>query len=104
VENPDPGEADLAKVNINFIGLWRRFLGVRSVTVNLDTIDDARDYVELNFGPNYWRWLRSRGIRNMQSVWDSSTVLLNGSGLVGSERPGLKDGDNLDLVPRVAGG
>jgi molybdopterin converting factor small subunit len=94
----------LAKVNINFIGLWRLILGVRSLTVEVNTVDEARRYVEQNYGPLYWKWLRFRGIQKKQSVWETSNVLLNGRGLTGSEGPSLKDGDNLDLVPRVAGG
>jgi len=94
----------LAKVNINFIGLWRLILGLRSVTVEVNTVEDARDYVEANYGPLYCKWLRFRGRHDKQSVWETSNVLLNGRGLTGSEGPSLKDGDNLDLVPRVAGG
>jgi len=94
----------LARVNVNFIGLWRHFLGVRSIMVDVATVDEAKEYVELNYGPIYWNWLRSRGIHHMQSVWENSNVLLNGRRLTESVRQALDDGDTLDLVPRVAGG
>jgi molybdopterin converting factor small subunit len=101
---PRPAEADLAKVNINFIGLWRLILGLRSVTVEVNTVGNARDYVEMTYGPLYWKWLRFKGRHDRHSVWESSNILLNGRGLMSSEETRLKDGDNLDLLPRVAGG
>jgi molybdopterin converting factor small subunit len=94
----------LAKVNINFIGLWRLIMGVRSVTVEVNTLDEAGHYVERNYGPLYWEWLHFRGLHDKPSVWETSNVLLNGRSLAGLEGLGLKDGDTLDLVPRVAGG
>jgi molybdopterin converting factor small subunit len=94
----------LAKVNINFIGPWRLFLGVRTVTVEINSIDEARDYVENNYGPVYNKKLISKGVKKKQSVWDSSNVLLNGRNIKQLDEPVLKDSDNLDLLPRVAGG
>jgi len=94
----------LARVNINFVGPWRIFLGVRSVTVEIDSIDEARDYVENNYGPVFQKKLQSRGIKKKQSVWDNSNVLLNGRNIRQLDETVLKDGDNLDLLPRVAGG
>jgi molybdopterin converting factor small subunit len=94
----------LARVNINFIGLWRIFLGVRSVTVEIDSIDEARAYVETNYGPIFQNNLKSRGITKRQSIWDNSNVLLNGRNIRHLDKPVLKDGDNLDLLSRVAGG
>jgi len=94
----------LAKVNINFIGPWRLFLGVRTVTADVNNIDEARDYVETNYGHVYNKKLESRGVKKKQSVWDSSNVLLNGKNIRQLDEPVLKDGDNLDLLPRVAGG
>jgi molybdopterin converting factor small subunit len=94
----------LAKVNINFIGPWRVFLGVRSVAVEVNSIDEARDYVETNYGPVFQKKLNSRGINKKQSIWDNSNILLNGKNLSQLDKPVLKDGDNLDLLSRVAGG
>jgi molybdopterin converting factor small subunit len=94
----------LAKVNINFIGPWRLFLDVRTVTAEINSIDEARDYVETNYGPIFQKKLQSRGIKKKQSIWDNSNVLLNGRNIRQLDEPALKDGDNLDLLPRVAGG
>jgi molybdopterin converting factor small subunit len=94
----------LAKININFIGPWRIFLGVRSVTVEIDSIDEARDYVETNYGTIFHKKLKSRGINKKQSIWDNSNILLNGKNIRQLDKPVLKDGDKLDLLSRVAGG
>ncbi len=94
----------MAKVNINFIGPWRLFLGVRTVTVEINSIDEARAYVETNYGPVYNKKLISKGVKKKQSVWDSSNILLNGRNIRQLDKPELKDGDKLDLLPRVAGG
>ena len=94
----------MATVNINFIGLWRVFLGVRTVTVEINSIDEARDYVETNYGPVYQRQIESRGIKKKQSVWDNSNILLNGRNIGQLDKLVLKDGDKLDLLPRAAGG
>jgi molybdopterin converting factor small subunit len=94
----------MAKVDINFIGPWRLFLGVRSVTADLSNVDEARNYIETNYGPAYWKKLKSMGIGKKQSIWDNSNVLLNGMNIKQSNTPGLKNGDRLDIVPRVAGG
>jgi molybdopterin converting factor small subunit len=72
--------------------------------VEIDSIDEARDYVEKNFGPIFQKKLQSRGIKKKQSVWDNSNILLNGRNIRHLDKPVLKDGDNLDLLSRVAGG
>ena len=94
----------MARVNINFIGPWRLFLGTRTVTVEIDSIKEARDYVETNYGTIFQKKLQSRGIKRKQSVWDNSNILLNGRNIRQLDEPILKDGDQLDLLPRVAGG
>jgi molybdopterin converting factor small subunit len=94
----------LARVNINFIGPWRLFLGVRTVTAEINSIDEARDYVETNYGPVYNKKLRAKGVKNKQSVWDSSNVLLNDRNIRQLDEPVFKDGDDINLLPRVAGG
>jgi molybdopterin converting factor small subunit len=94
----------LPAININFIGSWRIFLGARTITVNVDSIDDVRAYVETNFGPVFEKRIKSIGTGKRQSIWDNSNVLLNGTNIKLLNRIDLKDGDKLDLLPRVAGG
>ena len=94
----------MTRVNINFIGPWRLFLGVRSITLEVTSIDEARDYVETNYGPVFQKKLKSRGVTKKQSIWDNSNVLLNGRNIRHLDKPVLKDGDRLDLLSKVAGG
>ena len=94
----------MARVTINFVGPWRLVLGERTVTAEVNTIDEARDYVETHYGPVYQKKLKSRGITKKQSIWDNSNILLNGRNIRQLDKPVLKDGDKLDLLSRVAGG
>lgn len=94
----------MARIDINFIGLWRVLLGVRSITVEVKDIDEARDYVETNYGPILQDKLISRGITNNWSIWDNSNVLLNGKNITQAHHSIFKDGDRLDMISKVAGG
>lgn len=91
-------------ININFIGPWRTLLGARTVTVNAENIGEARDYVENNFGPVFEKKIKSIGIGKKQSIWDNSNILLNGTNIKLLNKITFKDGDKLDLLPKVAGG
>jgi len=94
----------LAKVTINFIGPWRLFLGVGTVTIEANNIEEARVYIETTYGPVYQKTLKARGIHVKQSVWENSNVRLNRKAIRQIDEPVLKDGDNLDLLPKIAGG
>jgi len=94
----------LAKIDINFIGLWRLLLGVRSTTIDVVRIEDVRTYIETNYGPILADKLRSRGVTTKWAIWDNSNILLNGKNISQLDNPVLKDGDRLDLISKVAGG
>lgn len=94
----------LAKVNINFIGPWRVFLGVRAVTVDVNSLDEVKDYVEAHYGPAYEKKLKSMGANKKQPIWDNSNILLNGTNIKRLNVVILKEGDTLDMIPKVAGG
>ncbi|MGD0021401.1 MAG: hypothetical protein ABSC54_03775 [Smithellaceae bacterium] len=91
-------------ININFIGPWRTLLGARTVAVNVESIDEARDYVEAKFGPVFEKKIKSIGVGKKQSIWDNSNILFNGTNIKLLNKINFKDGDKLDLLPRVAGG
>jgi molybdopterin converting factor small subunit len=93
----------LARININFIGLWRVLLGVPSITVEVTSLDEARDYIETNYGPIFREKFRSRGNKK-PSIWDNSNILLNGKNINQLDNPVLRDSDKLDLLSKVAGG
>jgi molybdopterin converting factor small subunit len=94
----------LTSVNIKFVGLWRLFLGAQAVKVEANSIGEVRNYVETNYDPLYQHKLRSRGVKRMQSVWESSNILLNGRNIRQLDEPILEDGDTIDLIPMVGGG
>jgi molybdopterin converting factor small subunit len=91
-------------ININFIGPWKVILGVKTVTVNITSIDEARDYVETQFASVLEKKLESMGVNKKQPIWDNSNVLLNGKNIKTLNSVALKDGDKLDMIPKVAGG
>ena len=94
----------MAKININFIGPLKVFLGAQTITVDVEDIDEARNYVETHYGPAYEKKLKSLGVKAKQSILDSSVFLLNGKNIRQLDSPVLKDGDKLDLMLLVAGG
>jgi len=94
----------LAKVNINFIGPLKVFLGAQTVNVDVKDVDEARNYIETHFGPAFEKKLKSLGVNKKQSIWDNSVFLLNGKNIRQLDSPVLKDGDKLDLMLLVAGG
>jgi molybdopterin converting factor small subunit len=94
----------LPEININFIGPWRVFLGIQTVTVDADSIDEAKDYVETTFGPVFEKKIKSLGVGKKQSIWDNSNILLNGTNIKTLQTVIFNDGDRLDFVPKVSGG
>jgi molybdopterin converting factor small subunit len=94
----------LPAININFIGPWRVLLGARTVTVNVKNIGEARDYVENKFGPVFEKKIKAMKVGKKQSIWDNSNILLNGTNIKLLNKVTFKEGDKLDLLPRVAGG
>ena len=94
----------MAKVHINFIGPWRVFLGTRTLTVHANSIDEIRDYVETHYGPVYQKKLKSMGADKKQPIWSNSNILLNGTNIKTLNEVILRDGDQLDMIPLVAGG
>jgi molybdopterin converting factor small subunit len=72
--------------------------------VEVSSIDEARDYVEANYGPIFQSNLKSRGINKKRSIWDNSNILLNGKNINRLSEPILHDGDKIDLLSKVAGG
>jgi molybdopterin converting factor small subunit len=94
----------LPEININFIGAWRSLLGARTVTVNVDNIDEAKDYLEHNFGPVFEKKIKAMKVGKKESIWDNSNILLNGTNIKLLDKINFKAGDKIDLLPRIAGG
>ena len=84
--------------------MWRGLLGARTVTVNVENIDEARDYVENKFGPVFEKKIKAMKVGKKESIWDNSNILLNGTNIKLLNTINFKDGDKIDLLPRIAGG
>ena len=79
-------------------------LGARTVSVNVKNIGEARDYVENKFTPVFEKKIKAIGLGKKESIWDNSNILLNGTNIKTLKQVTFKDGDRLDLLPKVAGG
>jgi molybdopterin converting factor small subunit len=91
-------------IDINFVGPLRLFVGIRSTSIIVNNLEEARDYVELNFGPAFEKKIQAMGAQKKMSVWDTSNILLNGKNIQFLKTVKIKDGDRLDLISKVAGG
>ena len=94
----------MPEIKINFIGAWRSLLGTRTVVVNAENIGEARDYVENNFGPVLEKKIKTLKVGKKKSIWDNSNILLNGTNIKLLNTINFKDGDKIDLLPRIGGG
>jgi molybdopterin converting factor small subunit len=94
----------LASITINFIGQWRLYVGQRVIKVEADSINEVKDYIEDRFGPGFREKLISKGRRGHTSIWENSNILLNGKNIKQLHKPVLKNGDTIELLPRIAGG
>lgn len=90
----------MAKITINFLGAWQLFFTERSVQADVATMEEARRYVE----ERYEDKIQARGLKETGSIWEHSTILLNGKVVGKDQAVTLKDGDRLDLLFIVAGG
>jgi len=79
-------------------------LGARTVSVNVENIGEARDYVENKFAPVFENKIKAMKVGKKQSIWDNSNILLNGTNIKLLNKITFKDGDKIDLLPRIAGG
>ena len=94
----------MPEIKINFIGAWRSLVGTRTVVVNVENIGEARDYVENNFGPVLEKKIKTLKVGKKESIWNNSNILLNGTNIKLLNTINFKDGDKIDLLPRIGGG
>ena len=94
----------MPEIKINFIGAWRSLVGARTVVVNVENIGEARDYVENNIGPVFEKKIKALKVGKKESIWDNSNILLNGTNIKLLNTINFKDGDKIDLLPRIGGG
>jgi molybdopterin converting factor small subunit len=60
--------------------------------------------VEKNFGPAFEKKIKAMKVGKKESIWDNSNILLNGTNIKLLNTINFKDGDKIDLLPRIAGG
>ena len=94
----------MAAVNIRFVGPWRLYLGVERFTFLADTVEGALEQVENTYGPKYHARLLKGGITEKRRISDDSNILVNRVHIRQLADHGLKDGDNIDIIPRFVGG
>jgi molybdopterin converting factor small subunit len=94
----------MAAVNIRFVGPWRLYLGVEMFTLQAGTVEDAIDQLEASYGPRYHERLLKSGIAEKRRITDDSNILVNRVHIRQLADRSLKDGDNLDVIPRFVGG
>ena len=94
----------MALVNIRFVGPWRMYLEVEYATLNAGTVDDAMEQVEAIYGHKFHERLMKNGISEKRRICDDSNILLNRVHIRQINDRSLKDGDNLDIIPRFVGG
>ena len=94
----------MASITINFIGQWRLYVGERIIELEANNINEVKDYIEDRFGLVFQEKLRAKGIKGNSSIWENSNILLNGKNIKKFKKQVLKDGDVIELLPKIAGG
>jgi len=94
----------MASITVKFYSLWRQYLGVDSVPLQADNLDEALAEVEERFGPRLREQLRADGVQVDGKIQDYSLILLNGTSLRNLKQTGLKEGDTLQIFPPAMGG
>lgn len=94
----------MASVTVRFYSLWRQYLGIDSIKIEADNIQEALAQVEEKFGHQLRDQLSANGIQVDGKIQDYSLVLLNGASLRNLKQTDLKDGDQLQIFPPATGG
>jgi molybdopterin converting factor small subunit len=94
----------MASIAVKFYSLWRQYLGIDSVTIQADNLDEALAEVEERFGPRLREQLRADGAQVDGKIQDYSLILLNGASLRNLKQTSLKEGDILQIFPPATGG
>lgn len=94
----------MASVTIKFYSLWRQYLGIDSITIDADNLEQALAQVEEKFGQKLREQLMANGIQVDGRIHEYSLVLLNGASLRNLKQTNLKDGDQLQIFPPATGG
>jgi molybdopterin converting factor small subunit len=94
----------MPSVNVRFIGPWRLYLGIEHLSLEATTIQDVIEQIDLTYNPKYHETLRKKGITRQRRISDDSNIFLNRTNIRQLADYILKEGDNIDIIPRFAGG
>jgi molybdopterin converting factor small subunit len=94
----------MADVNLRFVGPWRMYMGIERFTLQACTFEDVIDQVEATYGPKYHERLLRSGITEKRKISDDSNILVNRVHIRQLADHSLKDGDNIEIIPRFVGG
>ncbi len=94
----------MASITVRFFSLWRQYLGIDSITMQADNLDEALAQVEERFGPRLRERLQADGVQVSGTMQDYSLILLNGTSLRNLKQTSLKEKDALQIFPPAAGG
>ncbi len=94
----------MALITVNFYSLWRQYLGIDSIRLEANKLEEAIAQVETRFGSRLREQLEVNGIQVDGKIQDYSLILLNGTSLRNVKRTDLQDGDVLQIFPPATGG
>jgi molybdopterin converting factor small subunit len=94
----------MASIVVKFYSLWRFYLGLDNVTLQVDNLSEALAQVEKRFGPHLREQLRADGVQVDGKIQDYSLILLNGTSLRNLKQTSLKEGDTVQIFPPATGG
>ena len=91
-------------ITVQFYTLWRQYLGVEKVSIEAESLEDALNQVDAQYGSVLKEKLQARGAKVEGRIQDFSLVLLNNTSLRNLKENTLREGDALRIFPPVMGG
>lgn len=94
----------MAKVSLQFHGIWGLLLGMQKSPLEADDMPAAIQKIETGYEPLLKAKLQERGAKLDQGLLKASVIILNRENIGESRRKALKDGDVIHVFPAVTGG
>jgi molybdopterin converting factor small subunit len=94
----------MAKVTVRFNGIWRLYLGIDSVVIAADTVDEALAKIEQNYGKKFKEEWQKKGRKFTRNIIKYSYITVNRKNVRRLEDRSLKDNDIIDILLAVPGG
>lgn len=94
----------MASITVQFHSLYRLYLGVDRLSLQVDDLEEALGQMEERFGTRLREQFEKSGIELDQEMQDFSLILLNGINIRNLKETKLREGDTLHVFPPSAGG